>query len=1632
MFEAPRRPPPATRRPAPGADAVMRGAAQHHLPGAQGRTVLRATGNTPVNPTPGQPQRPAPGAPANGTPEVAQARASSLPHYLQNATRPSADAPPQPTDRGTATPAPAPSTATLTSAAAPMPQATPATPLADGPAGEAASAAATPAQGQRGGAGGDAATAREGTQGEAIAQDQTARQHGKPHTDHPAKPAPTRLKGPAAEQATRATAASAAPTPLAAPQATPPAATATRATAKPSAAPSAAGAGPSGGAAGGVSATNAGGDASGPSGGEAAPDSDATAASAGGTAAEAAQEQTEDKMAAAHPEGAAEEAQAGPATADNDSAEADTSAAPGASADTGEAGSGDTGASPASTAQAEGDAATEAAPTTATASASATAQTDPDTAQRAQATSEAREHSQDTQRVAESASEEHADEQAEQQADASAGASAPAGAELSSAEAGAGLSDLGESVGGGGDGGGAGAAGGGGGGGAAAPVTEDAAPPDLAAQDPADGLGAAATLGPVQAGAALGGVGSAIGRTASEEGEALQQQLPSPEVGEDGAPASAVQALPGDAQPERPQAVQPGASPATPQPTPTPPAGPAPAASVAEPQVSAGGEGKVSSEDGTRVQGAVDALPTHDPGLDVPAGAPPQVQLSGEADPASADQQKAELDRTAATQARQGAADAAAPAGENAIRPTRPREVLQPPEIAKGGAAGGGKGAADAGASAEGLAIIANEKKGPEVRAAMAQAQAEMASKKGEHQQKVSAEKRQNDEQMAALRAENAAEQAAEKAGARSEVAKARSDWTAEQRKAVDATGQKAGQELAKGHTQVQQEQRQADHQATQHIGDGEREASEAKAGAERDAAAKKAEAKKESGGVFGWLSSKVSSFFSALKRGITAIFDAAKRLVRAAIDKAKRLAVAVIEAARKAIVSIIKAVGAALIALGDALLAAFPNLKRRFRSFIEAKVKAAENAVNRLADALKKGVTQLLDALGKTFEFLLDAYKKAMFMVLDAAKAVVDGAIKAAKAVADLVGTFIVLIKDIAANPGGWIANLGAAVMDGVKNHLWKAFKTAVKGWFDDKLEQVLGVGTAIWNVLKKGGIAIKDVGKMAFEALKAAIPQALIQLLVEKVAAMIVPAAGAVMAIIEGLQAAWGTVQRIIAALGKFVSFLKAVKSGGAGPSFAELLASAAIVVIDFVANWLLKKLRGPASKVGSKVKAIAQKIMAKVKAAMKKVGGALKKVARKIGGVFKKGKKRFDDWRSKRRAKKDAKNPGKKKDASQKQQDKDAAKRERLKKAVTAIAPALQSLLARGVSRPRLWLQLQAWRVRHLLTSLKLKRSGTSLSLTAKVNPEETFGSGLVFSGAQLSVLIRQVVKEELLTHPQVQAMQNTATGSGPSTIQSPLDLAGHAMQMRSQLDQHKAIHFGQTYKYDQWNPHTVQYHPGVIQGGGLSVLEGRARMGTQGGPLDRVHIPGSSGAYPHLAHTALPGLMASTGMNDRQLAEQMRLFSQTGNTTVPMSRDQLSMLGSTSHLIFGTESARNTGALITGPMSAHLTETGQLKWQQTLAPLQSPQLHMPMARAGAPAASRGLENLLKDQTGVVPRAGGFGSQEAASGMAASEEQLIIAWVLQVTGSEAAASSEESIRMLVRTFVRDWYRLHSRTRH
>jgi chemotaxis protein histidine kinase CheA len=1265
----------------------------------------------------------------------------------------------------------------------------------------------------------------------------------------------------------------------------------------------------------GEAAAGGGGQGAPSSGGDAGDGGSAAAESAPADSAEAAeQEKTEEKMEGAAPEAAQEDAAADEEGTPDAAAETSVS---GGDAETTSGESG--GAEAAEAPQPEAAAA---------AAESAPPEQDPDAAQRKEDAQQARQEQADSQRVAEQGSEEHAEDQAEQQAD-SGGAPAGGEAELSSSEKDAGLNSLAESPEGGGGEAAPGSAVGGGGGGAPVPEPEPA--PDTAGQDPASGLGAAAGLQPLQAGMALQGVGASIDTTAQEEGASLQEQMPPVDVGGDGSGGSAVVAAPeGTAPPALAEAPAAQAQP-TPAPVPLPEPGPAPTEAIARPRIADTAEGTVSREDATRVATSVSSMPTTDPGLSASAGPPPQLAKLGDADPAQIHSQQSELDSTIAAQKTRGDADAAAPAGENDVRDRSPRQTLQAPRLTSPGAGGAG-GAAPA--DDEAVGIIAEQKQGGEVRAAMAQAQGAMAEKRSEHQVKVSEEKAKSNAEIAALQQENATQQQAEKGKVQTEVGKARSDWTAEQNAEVSSTNKKAQAEIGKGNEKISKEEQQANEKAEAHISAGEAEAAEHKQQAEKEAAAKKAEAERqkeeESGGIFGWIASKVSAFFDALKSAITKVFDAARKLVKAAIDKAKQLAVAVIETARKAVVGLIKAVGAALIALGDVLLAAFPGLKKKWRSFIESKVKAAENAVNRLADALKQGVTKLLDALGKAFDFLLDAYKKAMLAVLDVAKGVVIGAIKAAKAIADFIGTFVVLIKDIAKAPGQWISNLGAAVLDGVRNHLWKAFKTAVKGWFDSKLEEVLGVGTTIWNVLKQGGISLKQVGQMAFEALKAAIPSALIQLLIEKLVAMIVPVAGAVMAIIEGLQAAWPAVQRIIAAVGLFVVFLKAVKAGGAGPQFATMLAAGAVVVIDFVANWLLKKLRGPASKVGSKVKAIAQKIMARVKKALSKVGKALKKVGAKIKGKAKGLKQKFDAWKAKRKAKKDAK---KKEDPSKKKQDKEKANQERLRKAVEAIRPQIEGMSSRrGLKGLILRTRLLGWQLRYRLTSLRIRKAGRSFAVEAKVNPVQDVITGWVEKNLpELRKMIHEIASE-LMATPEAQAVFDSIKDTNPTqkanalrTSEEGFDGAGQALALaaRQRGTKPHAPHF------DALTPNHAP-----ARGSNLAITPakgGEPVRVTQSGNPSAQGRPGSAlfrdandagKTYPEFA--ADGKALNKAGISDQQMASQA--------TAILRGEAPGGPLASQSHaasaaVMVGVEGGRSDRALIMMPEMLHTAAEGK---------------------------------------------------------------------------------------------------------
>ncbi|HEX6024800.1 MAG TPA: hypothetical protein VFZ00_22605, partial [Solirubrobacter sp.] len=1078
-------------------------------------------------------------------------------------------------------------------------------------------------------------------------------------------------------------------------------------------------------------------------------------------------------------------------------------------------------------------------------------------------------------------------------------------------------------------------AGGGGGGGGAIEEQPEPPAPDVSKADPAAAVGAAASLKPAQMLTTLGGAEQAVAADVAKEHAALQAAPPAATTGGAGV-APADERYPGAPPPPRP-AIKPAAArtgepppaaPPVPAPPPRPPVG-------AVPVVQGDASGNVSEGDAARLQSTIANLPVTDPGAAIPATPPPRVALSGAADPGQMAEQQAQLNQTVTQATAQGRAEAAEPAGEDDLAPTLGPERLEAPIPAAPPAAAGASAEVDDQAAG----IIAEEQDGPALRAAAAGAAGQIAAEKQKHAANAAQERAAAAEGIAAEEAKGQAEQIAEKAAAKAGVSQARADWTAEQQAAADAARGEAAAAVGEARTQISAERARAETEAAQKIQAGRQEAEEAKRKGEEEARREREKAKEESsgGGILGWVKSKATALVNRVRDAVTNVFNRVRQAITNAINKARELANAVIDRAVKFVADKIKAVASAIVAIGDRLIPGFAALRQRFKTWIVNRVRQAVAALNRIVTAVKDGIRRTLQAVGRALAAGIDLLKRGMQAAITAVKAVVKAAIEKAKAVIAALGTFAVLVKDIASGPGRWLRNLGAAIMDGIRNHLWVALKTAIQQWFSDKVQQLLGLGTAVWNLLKRGGISLAQIGKMAWEGIKAAIPPALIALLIERLVAMLVPAAAAVMAIIQGLQAAWGAIQRILAAIDRFVAFLRAVKGGNAGQAFAQALAAAAVAVIEFVSQFLLRKIAGAAKKVAGKIKAIAQKIGQRLMKGARKVGGALKQRAGKLRDkIFGKRKK--------------------KKSPRQEQED----KRKRLERAVTAIRPKLQSLLQRGVSGVRLRLQLGLWRVRYRLAELSIKASGGgAIVIHARVNPSEDVIRGFMPRGAELQELIRGAVRT-VLNSPEVRAAfrrQARRKQGEAIPLESGADYLAMGVEYRrtaipGHARRRQAREAGVPLEY------ATDRRVYDVVPGGLPRPRGRnlpvrthVRQPHPHSPNILVSIPGSQkprrkktdapvpeieaevraalAAYPQLARD-----MNATGVDPKDIARHMRQLV-SGGQMDPALRPHARLLAGASVLIFGVESARNNMNVALAPMMLEMIEEGDLDFHEAFA-------------------------------------------------------------------------------------------------
>lgn len=356
------------------------------------------------------------------------------------------------------------------------------------------------------------------------------------------------------------------------------------------------------------------------------------------------------------------------------------------------------------------------------------------------------------------------------------------------------------------------------------------------------------------------------------------------------------------------------------------------------------------------------------------AGPPPEVDMSGEADPGQMEQAAQAAAADAAASRAQALSEVGVERGENDIQPELDDDVLQPRLTA-----GAGTGPASGGEGRPGLrelppemAAAVDAQATPVLRQRLGAETGKYASAEAEYQAGADEAHATATAETQQLQSEARATQEGARDDAQAEVTSARADWHGEIEGVHQQFRRDAASASAEHGQQVREHVEAGNREARQHMQQAEQDAAAETQKAEVEAEEKKKEAEEESGGFWGWVKSKAKALLDGLKQAVNFIYDNLRKAVKALFEAAKRLAVAAIELARTAIVGLIKAFGAALKALVSVALAAFPGIRDKFLQRIDAAVNKATELVNEVADGLKKAVAAVLDFLASTIDQLL------------------------------------------------------------------------------------------------------------------------------------------------------------------------------------------------------------------------------------------------------------------------------------------------------------------------------------------------------------------------------------------------------------------------------------------------------------------------------------------------------------------------------------------------------------------------------------------------------------------------------------------------------------------------------------
>ncbi|MFE4328905.1 DUF4157 domain-containing protein [Streptomyces sp. NPDC056831] len=758
---------------------------------------------------------------------------------------------------------------------------------------------------------------------------------------------------------------------------------------------------------------------------------------------------------------------------------------------------------------------------------------------------------------------------------------------------------------------GGGAGGGGGGADPSAKGKKAAAPaPNLSTVSPEAGLSTASKLKPHKALQAMSGVSGSVDRTVGDEHKALAAAPPSMQR-----PAGAPRTLEGKPKSDAP--AQYSQDPAQKSEAPKDekaevkgekePEGQIEAEKAEEPggwdtfKMALGfGLGWLANKLGFKVDkqelaAKFAGLPTKDEALKkARAGNAPGVQMQGAAEQ-TAGEQSDSVDTKGQETVTTARDDAGRPMGENQVYPNAPKEQM------KGkvpGQQGGRGGVPDGGASTgavppEAASAVAEHDRGPQFQAAFSQGQKGMSEGRQTKDRDFRDSQRKHKQQVDTEIAKNTKSQTGEREKALTEVTGRRTDWRAEQDEELKKLGTKKTERHDKVRKDVKDKEEKTDKDVTKEKDDGDKRIQDENTKAEQDAEKQRDNSVQESGNwitkAFDWIKQKVIEIKNAIVRVIKAARDAVIGFIRNFKETVERW----INEARKFIVDTIKALINDLIEFAKAMVRAVIELANRIRKLITSLIAAAIALVNRLALILKQIISDLLNAMAKMLSDILNVLKK---MLQDVIKAIVDAVrtiLEYASKLLSALGDFMLIAVDFLDDPGGWLSGAKNSAVDGAKHHLFREVQAAVKQWFQSKIEEIIGVPKAILEKLFKGGYTLDKIVKETWDAVVPQLPFIIGEIVITKVVAKLIPGAGWAMAVIDAIRTAIGALGAILRAIGTVISWLKAVRSGGAGILFAKAVAAGIVALLELAYQALISGIGKYVAKVGKRLKGVAAKL-------------------------------------------------------------------------------------------------------------------------------------------------------------------------------------------------------------------------------------------------------------------------------------------------------------------------------------------------------------------------------------------------------------------------------------------------------